>query len=189
MPILAAAVASLLLAWLRGAPPTRLAGLRLRWMPLPLIAFLTQLAVFIRLPDVLAPVAPFLHLVTLALLLLFVGLNLRYRSLALVGIGVALNAAVIAANGGYMPVRPTDMVRIGFPHVAARLEAGERYQKSVALDETTRLPWLGDVIHLPLPGPGPDRMISAGDLFVALGTFLFIQEALVSRAPRTLPPD
>lgn len=173
-------VASIGLAWLRGVPPTELASIRLRWLPLPLVAFAVQLATFIHFPDQLVSVAPVLHLTSMALLLVFIALNVRYRALALVALGVALNLAVITANGGYMPVRIADMERAGFPQVAAELGTTGRFQKSRPLDETTRLPWLADVIHLPLPG-GPDRLISIGDIAIAAGAFLFIQEALVGR--------
>jgi hypothetical protein len=79
-----------------------------------------------------------------------------------------------------MPVRAADIERAGFPQVAAELRETGHFQKSTVLDERTRLPWLADVIYLPLP-IGPGRMISLGDILIAAGTFLFIQEALVSR--------
>ena len=184
MPILFTGLLSLLIAWLRGAPPTELAQVRLRWLPLPLLAFGIQLTTFVKLESVLAPVAPWLHLVSLMLLSAFLATNLtRYRALGLVAVGVALNAAVIGANGGYMPVRIADIERAGFPSVAARLETQGRYQKSTVLDQDTPLPFLADVIHVPLPN-GPDRLISVGDIFIAAGTFLFIQEALVGHGRR-----
>jgi hypothetical protein len=185
VPILITTLASLGLAWLRGAPPTHLARVRLRWMGLPIAAFLMQLAAFVHLEDRLASVAPWLHLATMVILLVFLWANMQYRSLLLVAIGVLLNLTVIAANGGYMPVRVTDMERAGFAEVAARLARGERFQKSTALHEGTALPWLADVIHLPLPGP--DRLLSLGDVFVAIGAFLFVQEALLGRVMPSLP--
>jgi hypothetical protein len=186
MPILFTGLLSILVAWLRGVPPTELGRLRLRWLPLPLLALAIQLTTFVKLESVLAPVAPWLHFASLVLLGMFLAANLSYRMLGLVAVGAALNVAVIVANGGYMPVRVADMARAGFSGPAARLEAQGRFQKSTVLNETTPLPFLADVIHLPLPN-GPDRMISLGDIFIAAGTFLFIQEALVSRSPRADP--
>lgn len=190
MPILLTAVLSLLIAWLRGAPPTELSKVRLRWLALPLLAFAIQLTTFVKLESLLAPVAPWLHFTSLTLLSAFLVANIgRYRALGIVAAGLALNVAVIGANGGYMPVRIADMERAGFYSVAARLETQGRYQKSTVLNERTHLPFLADVIHVPLPN-GPDRMISVGDIFIAAGTFLFIQHALVTRrrtARVTLP--
>ena len=185
MPILLTTLSSLLLAWLRGVPPWELGAVRLRLLPLPLLAFSIQLAVFVRLEHLFAGAAFPLHMLSLALLVVFLAANARYRSLWLVGLGLALNAAVIGANGGYMPVRISDAQRIGFAESAAILEREGTFQKSTVLKPSTPLWFLGDVIHLPLPN-GPDRLISAGDVLLAIGAFLFIQEALVSarrRAP------
>jgi len=130
----------------------------------------------------LAAYALWVQLGAASLLLAFVAANMRYRALALVAAGTVLNLAVIASNGGYMPVRPTDMIRIGHPDIAAQLEAGSVYQKSTALNERTSLPWLADVIYLPLPF-GPGRMLSPGDTLIGLGTFLLIQQLLVPKRP------
>jgi hypothetical protein len=183
MPILFTAFLSLMLAWVRGAPPTDLANVRLRWLPLPILAFAIQLATFVKLEAALHAVAPWLHLVSLTLLAAFFVANLRYRGLVVAGAGLLLNAAVIGLNGGYMPVRPADMERAGFYEVAARLRSEGHFQKSTVLDEGTYLPFLADVIPVPLPN-GPDRLISVGDVFIAAGTFLFIQEALVGEKRR-----
>jgi hypothetical protein len=180
MPILLTAVASLALAWVRGAPPTELATIRLRWLALPLLAFGIQLMAFVRFHQLFEAAAFPLHMFSLGLLLAFFAANVRYRSLMLVGLGVLLNAAVIGANGGYMPVRIADVERAGFYRVAAALQREGHFQKSTVLEAGTPLWFLGDVLPVPLPN-GPDRLISLGDILVAVGTFLFIQEALVGR--------
>src|SRR6266542_3385065 len=179
MLVLLCAGLSLVMAWLRGAPPWRLAAVRLRWLALPVAAFGAELAVFGIGSPAFAAYALWVQLAACVLLLGFVGANLHYRALGLVAAGTLMNLVVIAANGGYMPVRPSDMARIGHPGIAAQLEAGSVYQKSRPLTERTPLPWLADVIYLPLPF-GPGRMLSAGDVLVSLGTFLLIQELLVS---------
>jgi hypothetical protein len=177
VPILACGLLSLVVAWVRGVSPLRLGSVQLRWLLLPVLAFATQVLAFGRFGSAAAPYATWLQLGSMGLLIAFLLANIRYRSVLLIVAGVALNLLAVSVNGGYMPVRITDVERIGFPDVAAQLRDGGRYQKSVPLDERTRLPWLADVIHLPLPGP--DRMVSIGDVLVAAGTFLFVQEALV----------
>ncbi len=183
MPILMTAVLSLAIAWLRGAPPTGLANVRLRWLALPLVAFVIQMVTFVRLESALGAVAPWLHLLSLTLLAAFLVANARYRGLLVVGVGLLLNATVIGLNGGYMPVRLADIERAGFSGVAATLREEGHFQKSTVLDERTHLPWLADVIPVPLPN-GPDRLISIGDVFIAAGTFFFVQEALVGEKRR-----
>jgi len=185
MPVVAGALVSLLVAWFRGASPLTLGDLRLRWLPLPLVSFGVQLVVFSSLiPDV-GPLTVPLHLGSMILLLAFLLVNLRYRALGIVALGTALNLLVIALNGGHMPARPAHVRAIGFPQVADALETAGYFQKTGRMYETTRLPMLGDVVHLPLPGPGPDRLVSPGDLLIAAGVFLFVQEAPVPRHRRS----
>jgi hypothetical protein len=186
MPILLCAVLSLAVAWIRGASPARLASIQLRWLVLPVLTFAAQAIAFGRFGPAITPYATLLQIATNGALLAFLIANLRYRALTLVILGTALNLAVNGANGGYMPVRPADVARAGFPQVAARLLQDGHFEKSAVLDERTRLPWLADVIYLPLP-KGPGRMLSIGDLFVAAGVFLFVQEALIGQR-RAGPP-
>jgi hypothetical protein len=182
MPVLLCALASLAVAWIRGASPLRLAAIRLRWLALPLIAFGMQLLAFAQFSEASAPFALGIQLASGAVLVAFLVRNLHYRALALVIAGTALNLLAITANGGFMPIRIADMERAGLTEAAAQLAAVGRYEKSMPLDDTTRLPWLTDVIYLPLPGR--DRLLSVGDVLIAAGTFLFIQEALVGQRAR-----
>jgi hypothetical protein len=186
VPILAGAFASLLIAWLRGVTPLALGAVRLRWLPLPLLALAVQQIAFGH-PSVGGGAPLLWQALSGALLLAFLLANLRYRTLWLVAAGAALNLLVVGLNGGHMPARPADVRAIGFPRVASGLEREGHYQKTGRLDESTRLPLLADVIRLPLPGPGPDRLLSAGDVLVGAGVFLFIQEALMPlRRRRTI---
>jgi hypothetical protein len=179
VPLLAGAAVSLLLAWLRGASPLALSAVRLRWLPLPLLALGLQLLAFGTWRGGAGDAALVWQLLSGVLLLTFLLSNLRYRSLGVVAAGAALNLLVAGLNGGYMPARPADARAAGLPQVAAALERDGRFQKTGRLDDSTRLPFLADVVHLPLPGPGPDRLISVGDVLVGAGAFLFFQEALL----------
>ena len=187
MPILICALSSLAVAWLRGASPLQLGSVRLRLLALPVVGFLIQVVAFVHLGGATAGFAVWLQLISGAALLAFVLANLRYRALGLVALGTLLNLAVILANGGYMPVRAADLERAGFPQLVAHLQRDGHYQKSTLLTDATHLPWLADVIYLPLPY-GPGRMISVGDVFVAAGTFLFVQEALAPARRRRAAP-
>ena len=177
-------LASLAVAWVRGASPLQRGTIGPRLVPLPSLALLVQVLAFRHMGDLAAPYA----------LASSSEWDLCWSSywsicgiaLALVALDTGLNLTVIIANGGYMPVGQADIERAGFPHIAERLASQGRFEKSRPRDETTRLPWLADVIHVPLPGP--DRLMSAGDLLVAAGVFLLIQEALVIR-PRSHAPE
>lgn len=74
--------------------------------------------------------------------------NRHLKSLYLVLVGLLLNTAVIFANGGHMPVSLETLRRAG-------IEGWEELLRNkgdavhTLLDESTRLPFLGDVIPLP----------------------------------------
>jgi Family of unknown function (DUF5317) len=180
MPILLCAGVSVVIAWLRGASLARLGAVRVRWLILPLLALGMQVLTFRRTEATPTGTALWVQLGAGAFLLLFIAANVHYRALLLVAAGTLMNLTVITANGGYMPVRPTDLARIGYLESAVRLESGGVYQKSIALTDRTSLPWLADVIHLPLPFSA-GRMISPGDIAIGVGTFFVIQRLLVPK--------
>lgn len=102
------------------------------------------------------------------LLLPFLWLNRRSVGLMLVAAGLLLNLTVISANGGRMPVDNARVAAMG-----VRVPEGE-LAKHQPLTAGTMLPFLGDVIPLP---PLPE-VVSAGDLILAAGAFLFVQEIM-----------
>ena len=101
---------------------------------------------------------------------------------AIAGLGVALNLAVVAANGGYMPQAEA-------ARVAARgttLLDGEtipRLRNVTPIDDSTRLAWLGDVLAQPAWMPRAN-VISIGDVLLAggLGLWAFQVTMRVRRA-------
>ncbi|MEN8235185.1 MAG: DUF5317 domain-containing protein [Actinomycetota bacterium] len=98
-------------------------------------------------------------------LLLFVWLNRQMAGLWVAGIGVLMNFTVIAVNSG-MPVMLA----------AAELAGGSSDvilgAKHVVLTESTHLAFLADVI--PLPG----NVISIGDVFLAVGVGVFLEDQI-----------
>lgn len=90
-------------------------------------------------------------------------------ALILVVAGWAMNFTVISLNNG-MPVSADTLERVGLP--TEDIESGD-LSKHVALDDDTVLPWLGDVIPLPLIGP-LRKAVSLGDVVMLLGLLLFI---------------
>lgn len=178
MPFVWAGLLSLAIAWVRGASPLTLGRVQLRLIALPVVSFAVQLLAFVLFPEHFGAFALWAQVLAGGALLAFLVANAHYRSLLLVALGTLLNLAVITANGGHMPVRVADLVAAGRPDIAQRLAEARVYQKSVVMDEHTRLAPLADVIVL--PAPGPDRLMSFGDVLVGIGAFWFIQEALVA---------
>jgi hypothetical protein len=183
MILLAAFVVSLLIALLCGGRLERLGQLSLRSAWLIPLAFVMQVYV-VYVPagksQGLADPAALLNLGSCLLLLAFVWRNRRLPGLVLIGVGLALNVAVIAANGGLMPIEAEAVQRLGHAPRVASLAAGYRVYmaKDVILPrEQTNLWLLSDVFVVPPPFPVPTAF-SLGDLFIAMGAFVLLQCAM-----------
>lgn len=177
--ILLPAIAAGLLAGLARARhrkgQLRAPNLRLVWL-VP-IAFLPQWLAF-HLPvtrglttDNLASAA---LVSSQALMLIFAWSNRRQPGFWALGAGLALNLAVIASNGGLMPVSPEVTTQLLQDIPADAWQGGERVGWNVVLPDTaTRLWWLSD--HLLLPAWFPYRKaLSVGDILIAFGAFWFL---------------
>jgi hypothetical protein len=117
------------------------------------------------------PMAVTLILASFVLLLVVIYLNREREGLALAGLGVLLNLAVIGLNSG-MPVSAE----------AAALAGGSGGDlvfdsKHVALDADSRLAFLADVI----PVRPFRQVLSIGDVFLAVGLGIFLEAELRSR--------
>lgn len=106
-----------------------------------------------------------LLLVSYGLILAMVWINRQEPGMWIAGIGLFMNFVVIALNGG-MPVLPASAEIAGLSSTVA---AGGRH---VLLDQGTIAPFLADII--PLPG----AVISLGDVFLAIGLGVFIEEQM-----------
>lgn len=103
--------------------------------------------------------------------LLWVLVNRRRRGMALVGLGLLMNAVVIGANGA-MPVDPDAMRRLGVE------DRGVAPGKHELMTAETRLPWLADVI----PVPPIRTVVSVGDVVLALGVAALVHQLMMVRA-------
>jgi len=92
-----------------------------------------------------------------------------------VGLGGALNFVAIAANGGVMPANPGAVATAG-------VRIGEGFSNS-ALVSDPRLPFLGDIFPLPLPGRLAN-VASLGDAVICAGIFLAVHRLTGSRLVR-----
>ena len=99
-------------------------------------------------------------------LLAVVALNQRMPGMWISGIGILMNFTVIALNNG-MPILPEAFELAGGTVESLTLDA-----KHVILDGTSHLPFLADII--PMPG----SVISMGDVLLAVGLGVFIEDQL-----------
>ena len=104
-----------------------------------------------------------LLLASAAPILMMIAMNRNAPGMWIAGIGILMNFLVIAVNRG-MPVLPA-AIEIAGGSVDALLSG-----RHVLLDSSSHLPFLGDII--PLPG----SVISLGDVFLAIGLGVFVEE-------------
>jgi Family of unknown function (DUF5317) len=157
--VLLAAIA-VLAGLLRGGSFDRLASTRFRFLWLLWIGFALQIGAQIWSPDWLTESWELaVLLVSNALVAAFLISNFRLPGIALAGTGLVLNVLVIGLNGA-MPVAVEASESAG---IRRSLEqAGLKHE---LLDSETVLPWLGDVLPIPIL----HEVLSIGDIFLALG--------------------
>jgi hypothetical protein len=157
--------------------------LRLSW--LVVLALAVQLAIFSPLGSRLdETVAVMLHLASYALILTFAAANWRKTGVLIAGIGAGLNAAVITANGGFMPATERALRFAGLA-----VEA-EPHNNSALAGEGARLLPLGDVMAIPDWVPLVANVFSIGDVLIATGVAVMLAVAMRDPAQgRSAAPD
>ena len=161
---------SIVVGWVRGGRLRNLTEIRVRmWWLLPLGFVLLAASAFV--PTSRHELAVALVLVSYLPLLLFVWLNRAMVGIWIAGLGILMNFTVIVLNSG-MPVL-VEAVEIAGGSGDLVLGA-----KHVILNESTRLPFLADII--PLPG----AVLSLGDVFLAIGIGAFLEDQM--RKPLSL---
>jgi len=119
------------------------------------------------------------------LLFVVIWYNHQLPGVKLIGLGLLLNFLVIVLNGGFMPITPEALVQTGYDANAPRLETGylvARSKNIVMEPGEARLWFLSDILVLPSPFPIPS-VLSLGDVFIVAGTFFFLREPMLHKAP------
>jgi Family of unknown function (DUF5317) len=168
--ILLVLVLSVVVGLMRGGKLRNLTEIRVNsWWLLPTGFLILAASNFV--PNDAETLAVSLVLISYMPLLLFVWLNRDLTGIWIAGLGILMNFSVIIANGG-MPVL-LEAARLAGESGGLVLDA-----KHVLLTDTTRIPFLADII--PLPG----AVLSLGDVFLAIGVGVFLEDQ--TRQPLTL---
>ena len=188
--LLASILAAVIVVWMRRDKLDQIGEVKFKlWWVIPIIALGQGLTVrFLYAPHrfTLWHPRPLIMIGSYILLWAVVCLNCHLAGMWWVLTGVTLNLLVIAANGGYMPMPPQALARIGAGQAAFQWAAGTviRGSKDVLLPSQQAIFWmLGDILIIPEPFPWPTAM-SIGDVILAVGIFLFIQRT--SKARRSI---
>lgn len=99
----------------------------------------------------------------------FLWANRHISGVLLLGLGGALNATAIIANGGVMPARPGALEAAGRPIVEGK------FRNSAAVADP-HLGWLGDTFAIP-SGVPLANVFSVGDVVLAIGVLVLLHAA------------
>jgi hypothetical protein len=170
---------SLLIGYFRGGSLKGLASMRLKGGWLFPILLVIEICVFLLQNkfSVISFLSNYIFLAVYIIGLIFLGINRHNQGFLLIFIGVLLNFIVMALNGGRMPVSVEAAQFLGREYIEL-LQTG-LYAKHTAINESTLLPFLGDIIPLSEPYPR-DQVISIGDVVMNVGAFIFIQHLMLN---------
>lgn len=160
-----------------GGRLSTLSDLHVRLAPLAIVAFAMQLVN----PPGRWPLV--LLLGSFVLLSVVAVVNLRTTGFAIVLVGVAMNFAVIAVNGG-MPVDRDAIVASGQAGTLEELKDGAGVKHHLARPDD-RLRFLADVIALP---PPVAQVISLGDVFTYGGIAVVVAAGMRRRNAPLMAP-
>jgi hypothetical protein len=170
--ILATLLVAVVVGFLNGGRLSSLSHLRIRWAPLALVGFAMQLVN----PPGDWPLI--MLLASFVLLSIFAIANVKTAGFALILIGVAMNFAVIALNGG-MPVSRQALIASGQADTVDDLvNEADSYVKHHLADGDDRVLFLGDVIAL---APPVAQAVSVGDFYTYGGVAVVIIAAMRRR--------
>lgn len=173
-------IVSILIASVRGGRISRFADTDFRKIGWIILSFAIRFALSwatgrVAIPG---PVAAVVHVSAYVMVIVAVVANLRIRGMWLIGAGTALNALVIAANGGRMPIGMDGLRRAGLDILPSfqPIAAGASYTHEL-VDAATRIAFLGDVLCIPKP-LWPPTVFSVGDILVMIGAFILVQSVM-----------
>lgn len=171
---------SIVIALLRGGRFERLGDINLRYAPLILLGFLIQLLIFTPIlgPHLSQTQTSVVYNISMLLVLGVMALNWRLPGVPLLALGIFLNWVAISLNGGFMPSSQEALIAAGLADRAAMGE-GEHFNNTVLVNESTRLPFLADVMAVPTPFPFA-TVFSIGDVLIAAGAAWLVQGAMVT---------
>ena len=168
VPMLVAIVAALV----SGGSLRNLAALPLRALLLILVPLLIEILIWmpsVRSSAIVLRSGGAIYVGALALAVVaalanwHLGMAVRVATL-----GVIVNALVIAANGGHMPVNAAFLRTVQGDAKVREMAAHHLYENTQLATTSSRLTLLSDTIPVPLPG-GHGNVYSIGDVLIAFG--------------------
>lgn len=178
--LIAGIILAFFFGWARGGSLRKLAALPIRQFYLliaPLLLEVVHSQLLLRV-DWMTPLLSFgMTILQYLLLFIFVLINSHLWQVLVYGAGSALNFFVITANAGAMPITAKVLTLGGNSAKFAALTQGRYYTYEI-INESTCLPFLGDVILI--PGILP-QCVSIGDIVLMAGLFCLVMKGMGKR--------
>ena len=136
--------------------------------------FIIQIILFSGIPFLSAlprTISLGFHIISYILLLFFIVLNRKITGIPVIGTGIFSNALAITLNGGYMPAYVSSLESTSMGKYSESVTQG--VNNSIAISDSTKLPWLCDVFHLPEWLPF-SNVFSIGDVIIAVGVCIYL---------------
>jgi len=181
--ILSGIAIGLVLGLLVGGRIANLGSVRLRWVPLLVVALILRFGTELLLTngnDVADALRVPLLTTSFVLLLVALWINRSYPGLSLAFVGILFNAVVIVVNGGYMPIWEPSLIAAGFTTADVSTTIHTVLPATLDASFLLHLGPLADVIPIPLPLI--ENVASVGDVFLMFGLAFFLFASVV-RAP------
>lgn len=128
--------------------------------------------------DFIASVSSWFFMVIYVVGLVLLWLNRSQKGFGMLFAGVFLNFLVMLVNGGRMPVS-LEAASVLDPIYTDMLKSGQIMYKHTLLDNSTILPFLGDIIPLGPPYPR-NQAISVGDVIMNIGVFVYLTRIMLA---------
>lgn len=119
-----------------------------------------------------------INAVTYVLLFIGIIINSKHRTLSIVLLGMLLNVFVMFSNGWRTPISIDGLTLAGYRELAELTLSG-KLAFYAPLSETSNYGFLCKIITIPPPYFFP-QVLSIGDVFIALGLFLFIHSVMTN---------
>lgn len=175
MFILYSLILGLIIGLILGGRPLALGELRIRWAPLIVVGFATQIVLF---SDAVAArvgdLGPALYVGSTLMVGIAILRNISIPGIPLVLLGAASNMVAILANGGFMPTAPGAATALG-------KSAPVIYSNSAFVARPAFEP-LTDLFALPSWVPFAN-VFSIGDVLIGIGVVVLIATTM-RRSPR-----
>lgn len=131
--------------------------------------------------DIAERLSPIINLMVFCIIFVVIWFNRKYFGMIIIGAGTFLNAAVMAMNGGKMPVSRELLMKEQLYEVMEIYRVGGD-GKHILSGEDTRLAFLGDMIGIPFDFGNMAKFVSIGDLVIVLGLYLLIVQVMLDKS-------